>query len=215
MKNIVFGFIVVLVLISCNTQEKITYALIETEFGNMKVELYNEAPLHRDNFIKLANEGFYDDLLFHRVIKGFMIQGGDPDSRDAQPGAPLGMGGPGFTIPAEIGQPHFKGTLAGARKPDGVNPKKESNGSQFYIVHGNQITDDFLDIMQNQKKIIYNEQQRAIYKTDGGYPPLDMEYTVFGRVVEGLEVIDKIAAIQTNPSDRPMTDIKMKVKILE
>lgn len=215
MKNIVFGCIAVLILISCNTQEKITYALIETEFGNMKVELYNEAPLHRDNFIKLANEGFYDDLLFHRVIKGFMIQGGDPDSRDAQPGAPLGMGGPGFTIPAEIGQPHFKGTLAGARKPDGVNPKKESNGSQFYIVHGNQITDDFLDIMQNQKRITYNEQQRAIYKTDGGYPPLDMEYTVFGRVVEGLEVIDKIAVAQTNPSDRPMTDIKMKVKILE
>jgi peptidyl-prolyl cis-trans isomerase B (cyclophilin B) len=215
MKNIVFGCIAVLILISCNTQEKITYALIETEFGNMKVELYNEAPLHRDNFIKLANEGFYDDLLFHRVIKGFMIQGGDPDSRDAQPGAPLGMGGPGFTIPAEIGQPHFKGTLAGARKPDGVNPKKESNGSQFYIVHGNQITDDFLDIMQNQKKITYNEQQRAIYKTDGGYPPLDMEYTVFGRVVEGLEVIDKIAAAQTNPSDRPLEDIKMKVKIIE
>ncbi len=215
MKKIFYGLIAVLIFLSCQTQEKITYALIETDLGNMKVELYNETPLHRDNFVKLAREGFYDDLLFHRVIKGFMIQGGDPDSRDAQPGAPLGMGGPNFTIPAEIGQPHFKGTLAGARKPDTVNPKKESNGSQFYIVHGNQITDDFLDIMQTQKNITYNIQQREIYKTDGGYPPLDMEYTVFGRVVEGLEIIDKIAEVQTNPSDRPLTDVKMKVKILE
>lgn len=213
MKKSFILLVVIIVIASCQGN-KITYAKIETPFGDMKVELYNETPIHKDNFIKLAKEGYFDSLLFHRVIPNFMIQGGDPDSRNAEPGSPLGMGGPGYTIDAEIGQPHFKGALAGARRPDSVNPQKESSGSQFYIIHGNTVDDAFLNNMENQKGIQYNDAQREIYKTKGGYPPLDMEYTVFGMVVEGLDVVDKIATVQTNPSDRPMQDIWMKVSIL-
>ena len=128
------------------------YVTIETEFGNMKVQLYNSTPLHRDNFIKLTKEGYYDGLLFHRVIKNFMAQGGDPDSRGAAAGVNLGMGGPGYTIPAEIGAPHFKGTLAAARTP---NPAKESSGSQFYIVQGNGQNDRSIEIAETNKKINY------------------------------------------------------------
>lgn len=214
MKKLLY-LVIVIVVFSCQSKDKITHAVIETDLGTMKLELYNETPIHRDNFVKLAKEGYYDDLLFHRIINKFMIQGGDPESRGAESGQTLGMGSPGYNLKAEIGQPHFKGALAAARSPDGVNPQKESNGSQFYIVHGNNITDEFLDLMQTQKRITYNETQRTIYKTEGGYPPLDMEYTVFGRVVEGMDVIDKIAAVDTDPADRPLQDIKMKVTIVD
>lgn len=198
----------VLGLASCG--EKHHYALVETEYGDMKVMLYNTTPIHRDNFIKLVKERFYDDLLFHRVMNGFMIQGGDPQSKDAPAGKRLGGGGPGYQLPAEIGAPHLKGALAAARTN---NPEKKSSGSQFYIVHGRTWSDTELDNFQNQKGITYNEEQRRIYREVGGYPPLDGEYTVFGEVVEGMEVIDKIAAVQTQSGDRPVEDVKMKIRM--
>jgi len=220
MKNIFSfsnGFFAILIALflmtSCN-RDPYTYAMIETEFGNMKVMLYNSTPLHRDNFIKLAKEGFYDDLLFHRVITGFMMQGGDPESKGAAPGRALGGGGPGYTIPAEISAPHLRGTLSAARLGDGVNPQRESSGSQFFIVQGTPQTDKQLSNFESRKRLKYNETQKKLYKEIGGYPALDAEYSVFGEVVEGFEVIDKIASEPTAPGDRPLKDIKMKIKIL-
>ena len=194
-------------------QEKVHYVTIETDYGNMKVELYNTTPGHRDNFIKLVNQGFYDGLLFHRIINGFMIQGGDPQSKNAAPGQRLGMGGPGYTIPAEIGAPHFKGTIAAARTGGPSNPEKESSGSQFYIVHGGQQSEAALKGLASSKGIVYNAEQIARYIKDGGTPALDNDYTVFGEVVDGIEVIDKIAAVQKDGSDRPLQDVKMKIKV--
>jgi cyclophilin family peptidyl-prolyl cis-trans isomerase len=191
--------------------------LLETPYGNMEIMLYNQTPLHRDNFIKLAEEGYFNDLLFHRVINGFMIQGGDPNSRDADAGTQLGSGGPGYTIPAEFVDTlvHIKGALAAARTGDGMNPKKASSGSQFYIVQGRPIMDAQLDALEGQKNIRYTTEARTILKTDGGTPFLDKEYTVFGRVVKGLDVIDKIAAAPTLSGDRPRDDVKMKVKVIK
>lgn len=189
---------------------------ISTEYGNIKVKLYDETPLHRDNFIKLAKEGYFDGTLFHRIIEGFMIQGGDPQSKEAKPGEPLGNGGPEYTIPAEINPTFFhkKGALAAARMGDNVNPKKESSGSQFYIVHGTIINkDQLMQFAQSRGKTI-SEKQIQDYTTIGGSPHLDGEYTVFGEVVEGLDVIDKIAAVQKDQRDRPLQDIKMTVKVL-
>lgn len=193
--------------------------VIETPHGNMTVELYNETPQHRDNFIKLVEEGFFNDLLFHRVIRNFMIQGGDPNSKGAAAGVPLGTGGPGYTVPAEFNEKfiHTKGALSAARQGDQVNPQKASSGSQFYIVQGKVENDQMLDAMQERKGIQYSEEQRTLYKTLGGTPFLDMEYTVFGKVVEGLDVIDKIAAVQTDrrAGDRPVEDVTMKIKVLK
>jgi cyclophilin family peptidyl-prolyl cis-trans isomerase len=197
-------------LLSCN-QDDHTYALIETAYGNMKVMLYNTTPKHRDNFIKLAKAGFYDELLFHRVINNFMIQGGDPDSKNAAPGTPLGMGGPGYQIDAEIGAPHLKGALAAARD---MNPQKKSSGSQFYIVQGQRVDEAVLSGIEHQKGMRYNPEQRKLYAEIGGTPFLDNDYTVFGEVVEGLDVLDKIATVPTDPGNRPLQDVKMKVKII-
>ncbi len=194
--------------------ERVYYALIETEYGEMKVELYNSTPVHRDNFIKLVNEGFYDDLLFHRVINGFMIQGGDPDSKNAPSGQPLGMGGPGYTLPNEIGAPHFKGTLAAARTGGPSNPAKRSSGSQFYIVQGTRQNRQTLEAMAKSKGFTYNEAQIEKYTSLGGTPGLDGDYTVYGEVVEGLDVIDKIATVQTDNADRPLNDVKMKIRMV-
>ena len=198
-------------LVACSDSTK--YVVIETDYGDMKVELYNSTPRHRDNFVKLVKEGFYDDLLFHRVMQGFMIQGGDPDSKGSPAGAPLGMGGPGYTVDQEIGAPHFKGTLAAARTPDSGNPEKKSSGSQFYIVHGQQQSEGNLASMGAQKGITYNEAQIKKYGEIGGRPDLDMEYTVFGEVFSGMEVIDKIAAVSVDSRNRPSEDVKMKIKI--
>lgn len=246
--------------------------LIETEYGNMKVKLYDETPKHKENFIKLAKEGFYNDLLFHRVIKEFMIQGGDPESKAAPKDKRLGTGGPGYTLPAEINPKliHKKGALAAARQGDQVNPEKRSSGSQFYIVQGKTFTDDELEtlehqISQNKKgqavgnyikntpdvlkqfqemqknsefekmdsviavletQIVtergedafsysFPDSVKQIYKTLGGTPFLDNQYTVFGQVVEGLNVIDSIAKVKVNGQDRPEKDIKMKVSVKE
>lgn len=203
----------VLFLTACNQEEKFTHVIIETEFGNMEAKLYNTTPIHRDNFIKLAKEGFYDDLLFHRIIDGFMIQGGDPESKDAPADKFLGGGGPGYLLDAEISSPHIKGTLAAARTGGAGNPEKKSSGSQFYIVHGKPQRDATLNSIEKQLGIKYNSIQRKLYTEIGGTPQLDMEYTVFGELVSGLEVIDKIAVVKTNEQNRPLKDIKMKVKL--
>lgn len=194
------------------TKENIV--LITTEYGNMKVKLYNETPQHRDNFLKLVNENFYDSLLFHRVIPNFMIQGGDPDSRTAQAGVPLGSGSLGYTVPAEFNPQyiHKKGALAAARTN---NPEKASSASQFYLVQGKTFTDEELNRFEMQNKIKYTPEQRNIYKTTGGTPHLDMGYTVYGEVIEGLDVIDKIAAVQTGQGDRPVKDVRLKITLIK
>lgn len=198
---------------SCN--EKETMIEIITDYGTMKAKLYDSTPLHRDNMVKLIKEGFYDGLLFHRVISDFMIQGGDPNSKDAPPNQQLGSGGPGYQIDAEIGALHYKGAIAAARTGDGVNPQRRSSGSQFYIVQGKPLSDAQLDMMAGQSGTEYTPEQRAKYKEVGGVPFLDNQYTVFGEVVEGLDVIDKIAAVQTAPGDRPVEDVKMTIRLLK
>lgn len=256
--------------ISCagnKTNNKGTSVEIETNYGKMVFLLYNETPQHRDNFIKLAKEGYFDDLLFHRVINHFMIQGGDPESKNAPGNQRLGNGDPNYTIPAEIKPElfHKKGALAAARKADNVNPEKRSSGSQFYIVQGKVFTEsglDSLEIEMNRRQAqqisetVFNEhkaelnklmkagqrdsfnvriaelkelanikaaetepfkispEKRKAYTTVGGYPSLDGGYTVFGEMIEGFDVLDKIAAVKTDRFDRPREDIKMKVNVL-
>lgn len=191
--------------------------LLETNFGEMLIEVYEDTPEHRENFTKLIEEGFYEGLLFHRVIDGFMVQGGDPNSKNADENTRLGSGGPGYTIPAEIDPRfiHVKGALAAARTGDQVNPDRNSSGSQFYIVHGNSVTDASLDQIEYRQGIEYTEEQREIYKENGGTPFLDMQYTVFGRVIEGLDVLDKIAETETKPGDRPVENVTMKMKVIK
>lgn len=199
------AFVSTLTIFSGCTEKAPTQALIETNFGDITVMLYDETPGHRDNFIKLVDSAsFYDGTLFHRVIPGFMIQGGDPSSIGAAPGAPLGSGGPGYQIDAEIGAPHLRGTLAAARNN---NPQKRSSGSQFYIVTGRVQTAAALDEAEQRKGIKYNEVQRQRYMTEGGTPQLDMDYTVFGEVVSGMEVVDNISAVQRGQNDRPVQDV--------
>lgn len=248
--------------------EKETQVLITTDFGDMKLKLYNDTPEHKKNFLKLINEGFYDGLLFHRVMQNFMIQGGDPDSKNAEAGKRLGGGNPGYTVPAEFNPAHFhkKGALAAARRGGPSNPEKRSSGSQFYIVQGEVMTNGALDTMEmmmnsraknefykqcfaeandelnayrqnndrdgfnarvaeiraetdslweQQSLVKFTPEQREIYTTIGGYPSLDGEYTVFGELVEGFDVLDKIAAVQTDQYDRPVGDIKMKIEVVE
>jgi peptidyl-prolyl cis-trans isomerase B (cyclophilin B) len=209
-----------LLLFSCAAQKKLRKAdlkkdiALETNYGTMRVRLSDETPLHRDNFLKLTKGKYYDGILFHRVINNFMIQAGDPDSRKAAPGKPLGDGGPGYTVPAEFRPTlfHKKGVIAAAREGDDVNPQKASSGSQFYIVQGKIWTNGGLDTLEvkrlNGRKI--PSEQRAAYKTIGGTPHLDQNYTVFGEVIDGLDVIDKIAAVATSKGkdkDRPLKDV--------
>lgn len=185
-----------------------------TPFGTMTIELFNNTPLHRDNFIKLVEEGFYNDLLFHRVINGFMIQGGDPRSKNAKPKDALGSGGPGYQVDAEIGNFHTKGALAAARTGDNVNPKKRSSGSQFYIVQGRKQTEDSLKSMESSKGLEYPAEVKEAYLELGGTPQLDKEYTVFGQVINGMEVIDKIAKVKTESRDRPAENVTMTIKVI-
>jgi len=254
----------------CKNQEKKAKGSIlkmETSMGDMTIMLYDETPKHKENFLKLANEGYYDGMLFHRVIKDFMIQAGDPDSKTAKKDQQLGSGGPGYTIEAEFNPKlfHKKGALSAARTGDQTNPEKRSSGSQFYVVQGVKYTDEQLNVMDEQSKMnklmpfireyIQNpdnaeiskqiqeknnardregldslimvvselvskehreikatklsDKQRELYKTVGGTPHLDGAYTVFGEVLEGLEILDKIAAVQTDKGDRPIEDVKI------
>lgn len=275
MKKLLFLIVWALFMsvVSCGNagnQEKQPQVLIKTEFGEMKIILYDDTPEHTQNFLKLAGEGFYNDLLFHRVIEHFMIQGGDPTSKNAEPGKRLGRGSPDYTIQAEfMAEKHFhkRGALAAARTGGPSNPEKRSSGSQFYIVQGgilspgkldtlemtrnNQLQNDWLrqhfeaakdelnalrekndeagfnvriaeiragaetSFETSGKKFRFTDEQRNIYTSIGGYPSLDGEYTVFGEVVEGLEVLDKIAAVETDQFNRPLNDVKMKVELLK
>ena len=198
-------------------------AQISTRFGDMIVQLSDSTPQHRDNFVKLAEEGFYDSLLFHRVIRGFMVQGGDPTSRNACPGTRLGSGGPGYTVPAEFNADHlhFKGALSAARQGDQVNPQRASSGSQLYIVQGKrapkwQLLNFEATINRKNPGLNFRYSDEAIQRYDslGGTPFLDMDYTVFGYVIHGLDIIDSIAAVPTAPGDRPVDDVIMTVKML-
>ena len=192
--------------------------LIETTMGNIKVELYNETPLHRDNFLKLASEGYYDGNLFHRVIYNFMIQSGDSTSRHAQPGQELGLYSPEYTIPAEIRFPqifHKRGVLAAAREGDEVNPEHASSASQFYIVYGRRFNDEMLDEQQarldkqTQGQVLLTPEVREVYKKTGGTPHLDGQYTVFGEVTEGLNVVKEIDWVPTDDNARPLEDVRI------
>ena len=195
---------------------------IETSEGDITLKLYNETPLHRDNFIRLVKSKFYDGVLFHRVIDQFMIQGGDPNSKDAMPGKMLGDGDVGYTIPAEFRTPqlyHKRGVLAAAREGDDENPEKASSGCQFYIVVGKQFTNEQLDEMEvsqikkyghaNDSTYKFSEQARTDYTTIGGTPHLDGNYTVFGEILTGMDVVDSIAQARTNRADRPIEDIRI------
>ena len=184
----------------CQAQEKETVVVIKTSMGTIKAKLYNDTPLHRDNFIKLVNEGWYNGSPFHRVINKFMIQGGQNAD---------GRLDPGYTIPAEFRENHFhkKGALCAARQGDQVNPKKASSGSQFYIVQGQVYDDRTLDIYENRLGKVIGAKQRQAYRSVGGTPHLDGDYTVFGEVTEGLDIVDKIAAVPTGYMDVPVEPV--------
>lgn len=201
-------------------RETFFYVTLNTTAGDITLRLYNETPLHRDNFVKLSKSGFYNGVLFHRVIDNFMIQSGDPDSKAKEKGKLYGDGGPGYTIPAEIvpGIYHKKGVLAAAREGDSVNPKRESGGSQFYIVKGKVFDEQTLQVAQDRinsrnaaNKITeihtIPPKWREIYKTKGGTPHLDTQYTVFGELVKGADVVEKISVTKTDSNDRPLEDI--------
>lgn len=192
--------------------------LLHTTAGDIRIELDGRTPLHRDNFLKLTREGFFDSLLFHRVIADFMIQAGDPASRRAPAGEMLGGSDAGNLIPAEIVYPalaHTRGALAAARTPDTVNPERKSSGSQFYIVWGKPFDSATLDRIQQDVtvatngKVVIPDSLRALYQTTGGTPFLDGQYTVFGHVTEGLEVVEAIQGVETDPADRPLEDVRI------
>jgi peptidyl-prolyl cis-trans isomerase B (cyclophilin B) len=189
------------------------YVRIKTSYGECIIRLYNETPQHRDNFIKLAKKGFYNGTLFHRVIQDFMIQGGDPDSKNAKPGIELGNGDVGYTIPAEFRDSlfHKRGVLAAARDD---NPKKASSGCQFYIVEGKRLTDAEIDAQDKRSGHVTPEWERAYYRTIGGTPHLDANYTVYGEVVAGIDMVDMIAAVKKDANDRPLADVPMTVEVL-
>jgi peptidyl-prolyl cis-trans isomerase B (cyclophilin B) len=192
----------------CQAQQKETVVVIETSQGTIKAKLYNDTPLHRDNFIKLVNEGWYNGSPFHRIIKNFMIQGGQNAD---------GRMDPGYTVPAEFRDNHFhkKGALCAARQGDQVNPKKASSGSQFYIVQGQVFDDKKLEIYEERLGKIFSATQRQAYKTVGGTPHLDGDYTVFGEVIEGLDIVDKIAGVKTGYMDVPVEPVTINKITIE
>lgn len=202
-------------------KERRAVVRLETNKGHIRVALFDETPLHSGNFLKLAREGFYDGLLFHRVIRGFMIQGGDPSSRGAAPGARLGEGDNGYLIPQETDLPyiyHWRGTLAAARKPDEANPEQMSSGCQFYIVWGKKWNPSPLDKVQYdlaQKGVAMSKQMREDYEQRGGCPHLDGQYSVFGEVVEGLDIVGDIQEVATDSLARPLEDVVILRAVVE
>lgn len=196
---------------------------METTLGNIVVRLYDATPIHRDNFVKLVREGYYDGTLFHRVIKNFMIQGGDPKSRGASADKPLGGGSPDYTLEPEFrtGLYHKRGALAAAREGDKTNPGRRSSGSQFYIVWGRTFSPRQMEYLSDKMKAErpetggWTEEQQNIYATVGGSPHLDGQYTVFGEVEEGLDVVEKIQSVPTGPGDRPLENIEVRMTVIE
>ena len=212
--------IAVCTLSVCTASAQTTTAevLLETTAGNIRIALYDETPQHRDNFLKLTKEHEYDSLLFHRVIKDFMIQGGDIKSRHAQPGQRLGSGSYDYTVEAEFRLPgifHRRGAVAMAREGDRTNPERRSSSTQFYIVWGRKYSEAQLDRIQErldattQGAVKLTPEMKEVYKTVGGTPHLDGQYTVFGEVVEGMDVLERIQQSQTDPNDRPLEDIRI------
>ena len=209
MKAFLFTFyFFAIMMISCQSNAQ-TYT-IETNLGNIRVKLYDQTPLHKENFEKLTAEQFYDSVLFHRIIQGFMIQTGNPATKPSSESDSL-ISKLNYTVPAEFVPEYFhkRGALAAARTGDAVNPEKRSSSSQFYIVQGRTYIDEELDQIEAQKQIEFTEFQRGIYKTIGGTPFLDQNYTVFGEVVNGMEVVDAIAAVPTGPGDFPEKDVRI------
>ena len=206
-----------LMLIACKKSE--VHVVLETTKGDIELKLYDATPLHRDNFVKLVKERAYDSLLFHRMIRDFMIQGGDPDSKNAAPGVFLGDGDRPYTVPAEFrleeGIFHRRGVLAAAREGDDVNPEQRSSAMQFYIVWGKIFDEQGLDNVQKRLdertggRVKLTPEMREVYKTVGGTPHLDGQYTVFGEVVSGLDVVDAIQQVQTDGNDRPVEDVRI------
>ena len=217
-RNLIFSLFMLSMVSVCFSQIPAHTVLIETGVGDMTCILYEETPMHAENFVKLAGEGYFDGQLFHRVIHNFMIQTGDPGTKSVGGGQAFGSGGPGYTIPGEFHPAlfHKKGALAAARQVDNINPNRESSGSQFYIVQGKQITNEEMDRLEaSGSHIKFTPLQREIYKSQGGTPHLDYAYTVFGEVIKGLDVIDRIASVPTGNRDRPVDDIRiLKVSVL-
>ncbi|MDQ6762613.1 MAG: peptidylprolyl isomerase [Bacteroidota bacterium] len=218
-----FYLFVLITIVSCSasrpTQQKIKKPVqvkLTTDSGVIVLRLYDKTPLHKNNFIKLVKEKFYDGLLFHRVINNFMIQGGDPDSKNAKPGIQLGEGTLKYTVPAEFDTSlfHKRGALAAAREGDENNPKKASSSTQFYIVDGQTYTDSQFDMIEKKYHVNIPPNHREFYKTIGGDPFLDMNYTVFGEVVSGMDVVEKIANAPKDDNNRPLHNIKMKMELL-
>lgn len=214
----IFTFLLLLITATAFAKgPKNQYVRIKTSYGQCIIRLYNETPQHRDNFIKLTKQGYFNGTLFHRVIQNFMIQGGDPDSKNAKPGIELGNGGPKYTVPAEFKDSifHKRGVLAAARDD---NPAKASSGSQFYIVEGKRYTDADLDKTEKLPRFPAGykipEFKRAVYRTVGGTPSLDTNYTVFGEVVSGIDMVDLLAAVPKDERDRPKADVPMTVELL-
>lgn len=265
MKNLIISGLVLVSLLMTGCKGNSKMVRMETTHGDILIKLYEETPVHRKNFLKLVREGFYDSLLFHRVIEDFMIQGGDPDSKNASPGEQLGNGGPGYQLEAELMPQkyyHKKGVLAAARKGDQQNPLRKSSGSQFYIVHGRTYSPEELNQIEKriqrrdsqwhtmlymfnnrdikeqvdslrrsgkrkalndlarkigqkaqeeygEGKFSFTTRQRKTYRETGGAPHLDGAYTVFGEVTKGMDVIDKIAALETDSNNRPKADVRI------
>jgi len=213
---IVFSTLMVTTAVGQGSMEKEHKVKVTTVFGDMIIKLYNDTPIHRDNFIKNVKNGWYDGTLFHRVIRGFMAQGGDPNSIDATPEQNLGSDRC-VKLPAEIRRNHFhkKGAIAAARLPDGMNPERESSGCQFFVVQGYQYNDQQLTAMENEN-FKFSDFARAYYTAVGGAPHLDMQYSIFGEVIEGLDIIDLIAGMPVgkHSMSRPNTDIVMKVEMI-
>lgn len=216
--------LIVSIGITSSAQDKRKTVLMQTTAGDITIELYNETPLHRDNFVRLVNEHFYDSLLFHRVIKSFMIQAGDPVSKNAEPGVFLGDSVLHYTIPAEIRTPqiyHKRGALAMAREPDNVNPEHRSSSCQFYIVWGKRFSSQAIEKVQERLDTIdggikLTDEMISTYRKIGGTPHLDGTYTVFGEVTQGLEVIERIQSVMTNDDDRPVDDQRiLKAVVIE
>lgn len=194
-----------------------TLISMETSAGEIIIKLYDDTPIHKTNFLKLIEEGFYDSLLFHRVIKDFMMQGGDPNSKNASRYKKLGTGGPGYTMNAEITPQHIhqRGALAAARNPDNINPNKKSNGSQFYIVTGRKYPRKYLPRFEENRGKKYSEKELITYETLGGAPHLDGLYTVFGVVMRGLDVVEKVCNAPVNGANRPLKDVYiLNIKVI-
>ncbi|WP_455075222.1 peptidylprolyl isomerase [Prevotella fusca] len=223
MKKILYSLFLALIVANVQAQTQIDTlrheVLLETDSGNIRIQLYNETPLHRDNFLRLVRSGAYDGVLFHRVIKDFMIQTGDMGSKTAKPGQALGDTPESYSLPAEIHYPellHRRGAVAAAREGDDVNPKRESSASQFYIVWGIRFSDGQLDWAQERlnahtdSTVQMTPEVRRIYKEVGGTPHLDGQYTVFGQVLEGMDVVERIQQQPVDANDRPLTDVHVR-----